>query len=231
VSETKWKGAIGAARAIAAFTELKVPVFQAIASEHLPYDFVIAHGAAFLKVQVKYREAKANGAIVLPSSTSWSNSSGTHTRKYQVGDFDVMAVFVPAIDRVLFFSFRMLGKMVSLRARRTTDYYWWEDFTSFPPLDPQKRPKAATRHEKKAKKPPVRRDVVTPHPKVKRERPTKIVWPSEVVLRQLVEEHPTSSVARQLGVSDHAVRKRCVANGIPLKPRGYWAREMALKNK
>jgi hypothetical protein len=41
-------------------------------------------------------------------------------------------------------------------------------------------------------------------------------------LARWVWEEPVTQVAKALGVSDNAVRKRCRKFGIPTPPRGYW---------
>jgi len=41
-------------------------------------------------------------------------------------------------------------------------------------------------------------------------------------LENLVERMPLTAVAKQLGISDNAVRKRCKKHGVALKPRGVW---------
>lgn len=45
--------------------------------------------------------------------------------------------------------------------------------------------------------------------------PEKIVWPSEEKLQELVFSMPITHVAKQLGVSDKAVIKRCKTRGVP----------------
>lgn len=52
---------------------------------------------------------------------------------------------------------------------------------------------------------------------------------SAVELKRLVWEMPATEVAREFGVSDTAVKKRCRKLGIPKPPRGYWARVYAGK--
>jgi len=49
-------------------------------------------------------------------------------------------------------------------------------------------------------------------------------WPSDDRLRELVWERPVSEVAKGLGVSGAAVKKRCRRVGIDTPPRGYWQR-------
>jgi hypothetical protein len=46
-------------------------------------------------------------------------------------------------------------------------------------------------------------------------------------LLDLVWQMPTVQVAKQLGVSDVAVARRCKLLGIPKPPRGYWAKQAA----
>lgn len=46
-------------------------------------------------------------------------------------------------------------------------------------------------------------------------------------LNDLVWSKPMTEVAASLGVSDVALAKRCAAVGIPVPPRGYWARVQA----
>lgn len=50
----------------------------------------------------------------------------------------------------------------------------------------------------------------------------KIAWPSNEEMRKRVWETPTSTLSKQLGVSDVAVAKHCKKHGIPKPPRGYW---------
>ena len=56
-------------------------------------------------------------------------------------------------------------------------------------------------------------------------RQTKIVWPDKESLAKLVWEKPTAQVARELGVSDTAVKNHCRLLGIEKPPRGYWAKQ------
>jgi len=58
----------------------------------------------------------------------------------------------------------------------------------------------------------------------------QIDWPTRFVLGKLVASKPVSEIARKLGVSDNAVRKRCKALNIPLPHRrGFWAKLRAGK--
>lgn len=52
--------------------------------------------------------------------------------------------------------------------------------------------------------------------------PTKILWPDKESLLKLVWQKSTSQLAKELGVSDKAVEKRCKKYQIIKPPRGYW---------
>lgn len=235
MSTTKLKGALGIAKAIVAFAELDIPVFQAIGVEHLPYDLVIEDGEGLKKVQVKYRQTGRAYSVEVPDATSWSNRGGTHSRKYISADFDVLALYVREVDRVLFVPFEMCGKNISLQRAKTSAFYWWEDFLSYPPArDVVKRPPAPSERKlwlAAQMGPPKPAFVAKAAPPVKEPgRPTKIAWPTPEKLAELVAGKPVYLVGADLGVAGNAVRKRCISLGIPLKPRGYWAKQKALES-
>jgi integrase len=52
-------------------------------------------------------------------------------------------------------------------------------------------------------------------------------WPRKSALRELVWAKPMSHAATELGVSDVALRKRCISLGIELPTRGHWLRQSA----
>lgn len=70
----------------------------------------------------------------------------------------------------------------------------------------------------KCKPPP--KEVKSKHPK------RKVQWPDDEVLRQMVLEKPLIHIASDIGVSDNAVRKRCIKLGIKLPDRGFWLRKL-----
>lgn len=59
----------------------------------------------------------------------------------------------------------------------------------------------------------------------KASRSPKIDWPSKSSLEIMVWDKPIRDVARELGVSDVAVHKRCKELGIKKPPRGWWLRK------
>jgi integrase len=56
----------------------------------------------------------------------------------------------------------------------------------------------------------------------------KIKWPSIAALKKLVWEKPLIHAAKEVGVSDVALRKHCVKLGIELPKQGHWVRQQQL---
>lgn len=50
----------------------------------------------------------------------------------------------------------------------------------------------------------------------------KIVWPSPDAMAKLLWDKPTSTIAKELGVSDNAVANFCKKYGLQKPSRGYW---------
>jgi hypothetical protein len=70
----------------------------------------------------------------------------------------------------------------------------------------------------------------TPKVKITKEkipyvRKCKICWPSPEEIAKWVWQRSTSTIAKQLGVSDKAVEKFCKKNNISKPPRGYWMKQ------
>ena len=59
----------------------------------------------------------------------------------------------------------------------------------------------------------------------------KIVWPTKNALAKLVWEKPLIHAAKDIGVSDVALRKHCVKAGIELPKQGHWVRQQQLAGK
>lgn len=54
---------------------------------------------------------------------------------------------------------------------------------------------------------------------------SKINWPNREELQKLVWEQPTIHLAKQLGVSDNAINKKCKLWNIPKPPIGHWLKK------
>lgn len=53
---------------------------------------------------------------------------------------------------------------------------------------------------------------------------TKIDWPSDDKLKELVWEYPRSHLSKVLKISDVSIAKRLRLRGIDQPPRGYWSK-------
>ena len=56
-------------------------------------------------------------------------------------------------------------------------------------------------------------------------------WPSDSGLKKLVWQKPLSHLAKDLGISDNAIRKRCLGRGINLPGKGHWQRVRGRRRK
>ena len=55
--------------------------------------------------------------------------------------------------------------------------------------------------------------------------PTKIQWPDNETLRNLVWSKPMKNLATELGVTDTSIRIHCKKNSIDMPPPFYWVRK------
>lgn len=62
-------------------------------------------------------------------------------------------------------------------------------------------------------------------------RPSKITWPTDEELQNLLWAQPATHVAATLGLSSTAIKKRCHLRNVPTPPRGYWAKLKAAESK
>jgi integrase len=62
-------------------------------------------------------------------------------------------------------------------------------------------------------------------PKVDLELKRRVNWPEKKALAKLVWEKPLSHAAKDIGVSDVGLKKRCTSLGIELPRQGHWLRQ------
>ena len=62
-------------------------------------------------------------------------------------------------------------------------------------------------------------------PKVDLEIKRRVNWPEKKALAKLVWEKPLSHAAKDIGVSDVGLKKRCTKLGIELPRQGYWLKQ------
>jgi hypothetical protein len=53
----------------------------------------------------------------------------------------------------------------------------------------------------------------------------KADWPDDAELKRLLWERPATQLARELGVTSVAIKRRCNKRGIETPPRGYWSKQ------
>ena len=99
---TKFKADIGLAKVIADLV-VKGHVPCLPLSEHQPYDLVVVlKNGGSIKIQVKFAKLKSNGVVDVKFRTSWADKHGTHTRKYNNGDFEYYAIYCQEKETVLY---------------------------------------------------------------------------------------------------------------------------------
>lgn len=62
-------------------------------------------------------------------------------------------------------------------------------------------------------------------PNMRKPQKTKIVWPTDTSLAEMIRNMPATKLAAHLGVSDRAIGKRCRRLGIEIRGRGQWTKE------
>lgn len=199
---TKNKGDLGVAKVIADLIDKGYGILLPL-SEHLPYDIVAAdENGELIKIQAKYR---AGESIVLKSSTSWADKNGSHKVAYKTNDFDFFAVYSPDIDTVIYIPWVGNFKTINVRTsipNMIIPYYWYEDFTNLNKEMPEKR--------KNDNVPYIQKRPSSP-------RKTKIPWPSDDDLIEMIRNSSFLQVGKELGVSDNAIRKRLKSKGFDAK--------------
>ncbi|PLZ79555.1 hypothetical protein CBP16_16335, partial [Fischerella thermalis WC217] len=131
--------------------------------------------------------------------TIWVDKKGIHQKKYQVGDFDYYAVYLPDIDKVVYPSVNFSGCYITTKVPNSaTPFYWWEDFIDFTEDAPKRTYKEFGV------------DLTTRKVNLdSRIHTRKVERPSKAELQELVWEKPTTQIAKDFGVSDKAVEKWC----------------------
>jgi len=89
------------------------------------------------------------------------------------------------------------------------------------------RDQETQKEERKAKK--LQEKLVKQAMRVPYVQPSKGNWPAPDQLREWVQTQPVVQIAKLIGVSGSAVKKRCKYLGIPTPSRGYWAKVKAQK--
>lgn len=170
------------------------------------YDLVVDTGCRLFKIQVKYT---TSGNVV--NGTCYSTKKGVNKIKYNTGDFDYYAIYLATIDKVIYPSIAFKGSKIATTIPDSwVRFYWWEDFTKF--TDSTNK-----RSIREFNKLPTNSRILP--------QPTKITWPSDVELTKLVWEKPLTILAKELGVSNTAIKNRCKRHNIQKPEQGFWTKK------
>ena len=226
IHDKKVKGDIASAHIIARLTELNWNVAVPL-SEHQKYDLLIEKNGIIKRVQCKYSYINQNGKVSLNISTNWNNKSGSHKRNREIGDYDILAIYVVGYG-VCFLTENHIGKAgTSITIRTSKNNILRKDIT---PLIFDELLKVdesdidicdyfinqRTESNNIKKKNCVSCGVavasgsrcVTCANKEKAKNRVKINWPNTDDLIKMVNATSYTYTAKTLGVSDNAIRKR-----------------------
>jgi hypothetical protein len=195
-------------------TELGYTPLLPAAEAQAPYDLVLVKPGgrqAPLRVQSKHR---ANGQLPAKSPVSGRRASKR--------EFDHYALYLPSIDRTVFVPVALAGATIATSIpNAATPFYWWEDFDRGPC---ETLPRKRTTVE-------LGGTLSRPTRRGSRAAQERGRWPEDAVLLAALEEEPMSAIARRIGVSETAVRKRVARLGGQGHPPGYWASRRAASRR
>lgn len=132
---TKDKGDLGTAKAFADLVGRGFTVLSP-ATEHAPFDLVAYRTGAFHRVQVKFRSARA-GTIFLQFRSMWADRNGTHIKRVDKSEIDVVCVYCPDTDECHYLRPADFRQSVTLRVRPAVSaqqrgIHLASDFRQFP---------------------------------------------------------------------------------------------------
>lgn len=105
-------------------------------TEHEAFDLVGYKDRRFLRVQVKYRAAKA-GVIQMRMASSWADRRGTHVVPIDRGAIDVICVYCPETNACYYLDPKAFRGSVCLRVDPTRNQQqehvrWAQDYLEIP---------------------------------------------------------------------------------------------------
>lgn len=83
-------------------------------TEHSAFDLVAYKAGAFVRVQVKYRSARA-GALTVHFRSLWADRHGTHTSPMDKSEVDVVAIYCPDTDGCYYVRPSEHGQSITIR--------------------------------------------------------------------------------------------------------------------
>jgi len=204
---TKEKGDLGVLKVQADLAMQGFMILHPL-TEHAPFDLVGYKNGEFYRIQVKFRKKK-KGVLSVPLKSSWTDKNGNHIKLMDKGEVDYVAVYCPDNDECYYFNPKDFGNEVSLRIDTS--------------LHGQNNVHYASCYRELGKVGKVslalQKSVYKPHFGAR-----KVDRPDKDVLNKMLWEKPSVQIAKELGVSDSAIKKWARCYGL-LKPgRGYWAK-------
>jgi hypothetical protein len=113
---TKTKGDLAVAHA---YTDLMDQGYLVLwpSTEHAPFDLVAYRDGQFLRVQVKYRQARSDGAVTVEFKTGWSDRHGYHPLPMDKTEVDILCVYCPMTNDCYYVRPQDHGGHVTIRIR------------------------------------------------------------------------------------------------------------------
>lgn len=219
----KDKGDLAVAKVALDLTSKGYYVFNAMFSEHLPFDLVVYKNDKFLRIQVKY---SSDGNV--HHKHTWSSKFRSETRKYDMNDFDYYALYCPEIEKILYPSIKFGGCKIAFNPRYSAKkFYWWEDFLEFTDEATKKHYSDFGINLTEL----YRKRQLSEKVLAARFKSRKVLRPGKEELQKLLWEKPTVEISKDLGVSDTAIKKWAKEYSLNYPPRGYWNKVKAGKIK
>jgi len=141
---TKEKGDHGNIEIIADLARKGLKIMVPL-SEHLPFDLVAfdSNSGKLYKIQSKYK-AMRDGKISVKLRTSYATKNGCVSNRYEIGSFDIMAIYCPELNKVLYckesdlqrlnnsLTIRVTEPKVGVSGVATTNSRMVKDYLEFP---------------------------------------------------------------------------------------------------
>lgn len=182
--------------------------------EQLPFDCVIHKDGQFKRIQVKWAQNKDGAATIKNHSYVWYRKT---SKKYKETDFDYYAVYIAAIDRVIYPSVRFGGASIRFeKSGGAAWYYWFEDFLDF--TDQAEKHQADDVDWQESidrRNATIAADPTHPHNVAKARLEL-------LDIKTLVWSKRMDIIAQENHVSIHTLRRRCKELGIEIPPKQYW---------
>lgn len=197
---TNIKGDIALAETILNLTKLGYDVYTPI-SDHPKADLIATKNSTVYKIQCKYLSKN-----IIRNYSKCNKKTIYYTKE----DFDIYAIYISSIDKVIYVPFELGGISIQTEIKMSNAKFWWyEDFLNIDNV----------KHEKRS----VSDFGIVLKNKINKKARNK--WPTKEELQELINAKPMYLIAKDLNVSDVTIKKWCKAYDIITKKRGFWLKE------